>query len=161
MTGTDIRVFFDKLRTINEKYLKPCDEEYKLIEEYWSINDITTIELLRDAYDLLVHAMNSTDGNLDEYLNMLKKVRIRTICELVIARSIDLLTTPDLRITAADKADIKNQLLDIHQRLTSTKRETDDPNVVSNDRLEQLINQWKTEKDNIEAHCKKYDLTLA
>jgi len=160
MTGTDIRVFFENLRAINESHLKPCDGEYKLIEEYRSFNDIPAIELLRDAYDLLARAIVSENGNLDEYVSTLKKARIRTICELVIARSIDLLTTPDLRILDDDKAAIKNQLLDIHQKLTSTKKELDDPKGVSNDRLEQLINQWKTEKDNIEAHCKKYNLAL-
>jgi hypothetical protein len=158
MTGTDIRVFFDNLRTINERYLKPCDGEYKLIEEYRSFNDIPTIELLRDAYDLLAHAIVSESGNLDEYLNTLKKARVRTICELVIAGCIDLITTPDLRILDTDKADIKNQLLGIHQELTSTKREVDSPNPVSNDRLEQLINLWEAERRKIEAHCKKYGL---
>jgi len=158
MTGTDIRVFFDNLRAINERYLKPCDGEYKLIEEYRPFNDIPTIELLRDAYDSLACAIISENGNLDNYLNTLKKARVRTICELVIAGCVDLITTPDLRINDNDKAAIKNQLLDIHQKLTSTKKETDEPNSVSNDRLEQLIKQWETEKNNIEAHCKKYGL---
>jgi len=158
MKGTDIRVFFDNLRTINEKYLKPCDGEYKLIEEYRSFNDTTTIALLRDAYDLLARAIISENGNLDEYLSTLKKARIRTICEMVIARSIDLLTTPDLRISDPDKATIKNQLLGIYNELVSAKEELDDSKEVSNDRLEQLIKQWETERDNIEAHCRKYGL---
>lgn len=155
MTETDIRTFFANLRAENERYLKPCDEEYKLVEEYLSSNDLITIELLRDAYDLLVRAFDSKDGNLNEYLNMLKKARVRTICELVIARIIDLVTIPNLRITAADKEEIKNQLRDIHQKMTSTKVELDNP--VNNDRLEGMINQWETEKNRIEMLCRKYD----
>jgi len=154
MTDTIIKSFFASLRNINKEYLEPSDVGYKLSEEYKQENDFTTINLLRDAYKLLVRAFDSGDGNLDEYANILMRARIRTICKLVITRSLDLIISGQ-HIKNPDKTNIKNQLNAIYQGLSDMKKELD--TAVNNDRLEELIQEWKQKKDLIESFCKKYN----
>jgi len=152
---TNPEILFEKIRSINEQYLTTADSGYKLAEEYSFQTDIRSVELLRDAFNLLVYAINFLDDSqLDEYKKVLQKLNIRAICKLLMARIMELIILP-VRITEEDKAKIKKDILDIHKELTDARVEFESE--TTNARLDQIINHWKDKSKYIEKFCQKYN----
>ena len=161
MAFTDQQGFFDFVRSINEKYLKPADANFKVLEEYCGKSGIPCVDSLKNAYTQLVMAIqledissgkNKVDECLEKYIYELQKDLLKTYLKLIEVRRKDLLTnipetckTEVIKIIRSEKSKFKIIL--------STHKDNDKKSI-----LDSLIQCSKEIYDFIEKMYKTYHL---
>jgi hypothetical protein len=164
MDFTDYQEFFKIVRGINEKYMKPADENYKILEEYGGKNVPKFVQKLKNAYEILIKAIEPGDilsskktvkEHLNEYTNYLQIFLILTYINLINAREKDLYESINEDDATMIKVKIKPEKAELSKFVQLSKGKKDQEKT---DVLDTAIKCSKNIYDFVEASCAKHHL---